>query len=43
MIVDGCKKLRQQLEKVAKAEANEKIVEQLNLRKKGWVIFEGQK
>ena len=34
MIVDGCKKLRQQLEKVAKAEANEKTVEQLNLRKK---------
>lgn len=34
MIADECKKLRQQLEKVAKAEANEKIVEQLNLRKK---------
>lgn len=33
MIADDCKKLRQQLELVAKAKANEKIVEQLNLRK----------
>lgn len=33
MIADDCKKLRQQLELVAQAKANEKIVEQLNLRK----------
>lgn len=33
MIAEDCKKLRQQLEQVAKAEANEKIVEQLNLRR----------
>lgn len=33
MIADDCKKLRNQLEHVAKAEANEKIVNQLNLRR----------
>jgi hypothetical protein len=33
MIEDDCKKLRHQLEQVAWAESNEKIVEQLNFRK----------
>ena len=33
MIADDCRNLRQQLEQVAKAEANEKVVEQLNLRR----------